>query len=173
VRRPRTLLLLVLGLALASACSSEPPELDLAKAEREIQELVVNAYGDAVEVGAVTCPDKVVQEKGDTFTCTIQVDDQDLAIGLRQTDDDGAVRIRALEALISNAKAERFVSSYAARKGTPVSSVSCGQGRISVRLPGERIACTVTFEGGGAGQARLQVGDVTGKIGLQSLTASS
>jgi hypothetical protein len=166
--------ILLLGVALAAACSSgDPAELDLAKAEREIQELVVKAYGDEVEVGAVRCPEKVVQEKGDTFTCTVAVDDQDLAIGVRQTDGDGNVRIRVLEALISNAKAERYVSGYAARKGTPVTSVSCGTGRISVRLPGERITCTVEYESGGTGQARLQVADVGGKIGLQSLSPSS
>lgn len=173
VPRLPTVLLLLLVPALVAACSSDPSELDLAKAEGKIRDLVVQAYGDEVEVGSVRCPDKVVQEQGDTFTCTAEVDDQDLAFGVRQTDGVGNVRIRVLEAVISNAKAERFVSSYATRKGTPVSAVSCGTGRISVRLPGERITCTVTYESGGRGLARLQVGSVTGKIGLQSLSPSS
>ena len=119
------------------------------------------------------CPEKVVQEEGDTFICTVEVAGQDVAVGVRQTDDQGNVRMRVLQAVISNEKAENIVSRHATRKGTPVSSVTCGTGGISVRLPGERIRCTVTYEDGGGGQARIQVGDVNGEVGLQSLTRSS
>jgi hypothetical protein len=178
VRRPRPAALLAFAIVLVvtGGCSvsvGTEQELDLAKARREVRALVERAYGDEVDVGKAMCPEKVVEEKGDTFTCTVSVEGQDLAVGLRQTDGDGNVSMRVLEAVISNAKAEEFVAAYASRRGTPTQSVVCGSGPVSVRLPGERITCTVTFRNGREGQARLQVADVEGRIGLQQLTPAS
>jgi hypothetical protein len=176
VRRPRSASLLAFALALGvvTACGgSGPQDLDLARARSEVRGLVERAYGSEVDIGKATCPEKVVEEKGDTFTCTVSVEGQDLAVGLRQKDDDGNVDMRVLEAVISNEKAGEFVAGYAQRRGTPAASVTCGTGPVSVRLPGERITCAVTFASGGEGTARLQVANVQGKIGLQQLTPAS
>ena len=170
VPRPRILLGLVLALALAApACGGGGKELDLATAEREIRKLAVRAYADRAEIGAVACPDHVDQEKGNDFTCTVEIDGEPLTIGVRQRDADGNVRIDQVEAVISNAKAEDFVLAYARRNGRRLTSVTCGKGSITTRAPGEIITCTVEFADGGTGTARMQVKDTDGNVGLQSL----
>jgi hypothetical protein len=176
VRRPRSASLLAFAIALgvAAGCGGSGAEdLDLARARAGVRGYVERFYGGEVDIGKATCPERVVVEEGDTFTCTVSIEGQDFAVGLRQKDDDGNVEMKLLEAVISNEKAAEFVAGYAERRGTPAASVTCGSGPVSVRLPGERITCAVTFASGGEGTARLQVANVLGKIGLQQLTPAS
>jgi hypothetical protein len=173
VSRLRPVAPLALALAvLAGACSSgsDGADLDVGKAEREIRKLTVKEYGEVVRVGGVRCPKTVEQKKGKTFTCTVAVDGQPLVIRVDQRDDQGNVHISQAQAVVSTAKAEDFVKEYAQRRETPLSSVACAKTKIVIRTPGQTITCGVKYEDGATGTARMQVGNVTGRVGIQRLT---
>jgi Domain of unknown function (DUF4333) len=158
-----------LGL-LAAACSSSTADLNIGKAENEIRTLTVKQYGNAVRVGAARCPQSVEQKKGKTFTCIVVVDGQRLTIRVDQRDDKGNVHITQGQAVISTTKAESFVEQYAQRKGTPLTSVTCARTKVVVRSPGQTVTCQVRYADGATGTARMQVGDTSGKVGIQRLT---
>jgi uncharacterized protein DUF4333 len=172
VSRLRPALVLVTGAALlAGACSSGgSQELDLGKAERTIRALAVKEYGGQVRVGGVQCPQHVAQEKGKSFTCTVNVAGQPLTIRVSQKDDKGNVHIGQVDAVISTRKAEAYVEQYAQAKGNPTTAVSCGRTAVIVRPPGEVITCQVRYADGATGVARMQVGNVNGTVGMQRLT---
>jgi hypothetical protein len=163
---------LVLGLVLvAGACGgSDPPDLDLAKAERVIRRLSTTAYAAEAEVGGVKCPARVEQKEGLVFACTVAIDGEPLTFRVVQKDDGGNVRIEQIEAVTFTSKVEDFVAAYARENGRQASEVSCGEANLSTRAPGQRFSCTVEFEDGTTGTARLIVRDTTGTVGLQSLS---
>jgi hypothetical protein len=171
VFRLRSALVLIGGLALlAPACSSDgTQELNLGKAESEIRNLSDRMYGTEADVGAVTCPERVFYDRGSLFTCTIAIDGQPLLFGVRQTDDQGNVRIEPAQTVVFTKKAEALVATYAAGQGTPTTAVSCGEDSLATRSPGEYFSCTVTFADGTSGVARLQVKNTAGDVGLQDL----
>jgi hypothetical protein len=161
-----------LGLTLvAGACGgSDSPDLDLAKAERVIRRLSTTAYADEADVGGVKCPERVDQKEGLVFACTVAIDGEPLTYRVVQKDERGNVRIEQIEAVTFTSKVEAFVESYARENGRPAREVSCGEAKLSTRAPGQRFSCTVEFEDGASGTARLIVRDTTGTVGLQSLT---
>ena len=157
----------------AGACGgSDPPELNLGRAEQVIRDLSTEAYSAEASVGAVKCPERVEQRQGLVFVCTIAIDGVPLTFRVRQKDDRGNVRIEQIEAVTFTEKVEDFVASYAVQNGRPTSDVSCGEASLTTRAPGKRFTCTVEFEDGTAGTARLVVRDTAGNVGLQSLSNS-
>jgi hypothetical protein len=175
VHRVGTLLLLAAVIAgVASACAGGgPPDLPTREAEQEIHRLVSDLYGSDFAIGRVRCPEQVDQEEGNTFFCLAKVAGEELPIRVRQTNDEGSVRINQAEALIPTEQAEDYVTGYASRQGSPVRRVSCGRAPVLVRRPGERITCAVVFETTARGTARMQVVDVDRTIAMQSLTVNS
>jgi hypothetical protein len=159
-----------LALVTAACSSGSTPNLNIAKAEREIRSLTLKQYAGDVRVGGARCPQSVEQKKGKTFDCTVVVDGQDLVIRVDQKDDAGNVHIGQAQAVISTAKAESYVEAYAQRNGTPATAVSCARTKVVIRSPGQTITCRVTFADGATGSARMQVGDTQGKVGMQRLT---
>ena len=159
------------GLALlAPACSSDGDKLlDLAKAEASITDLTATTFEDEAEIGKVRCPTEVVVKQGAVFFCTVDIDGQPLLIRVTQRDQQGNVRIESAQAVVFTEKVETFVASYAAQNGAPTTSVSCGDKTLATRTPGEYFTCTVEFEDGTSGVARLQVKNTEGQIGMQSL----
>jgi hypothetical protein len=175
VHRVGTVLLLAAVLVgVGAACAGgDPPALPTGEAEQEIHRLVTDLYGADFAVGRVRCPAHVDQEEGNTFYCLATVAGEELPIRVRQTNDEGSVRINQAEALIPRAEAEDYVTGYASRHGSPVRTVSCGRAPVLIRRPGERITCAVVFETDAPGTARMQVVDVNRRIAMQSLTVNS
>jgi hypothetical protein len=145
-------------------------DLDLATVQREILVRTEATYGTDGEVGEVTCPERIEQAQGNDFVCTIEIDDEDLAIRAQQIDDDETVRLSKLQSVIPTSDAVEYVTSFGARHGRPVTEVSCGRQSLVIRAPGERIVCRVEFADGTEGVARLQVADTEGKIGMQGFS---
>lgn len=76
--------------------------LDTAKVEDEVQEL---AEDEDVDVDSVKCPDDVKAKDGDEFECDIETEDGvDIEAEVRQTSDDGDVRVRISAGEIAKAK---------------------------------------------------------------------
>jgi hypothetical protein len=169
VRRAGTVLILAAVLAATAPACGGSSELATGRAEQEIRRLVDDLYGDEYAVGRVRCPEHVDQEEGNTFFCLATVEGQELPVRVRQTDDDGNVRINQAEALLPTEDAEAYVADYARRQRTPVRSVSCAPSRIIIRRPGEFITCDVVFETGADGTARMQVVNVQRRIAMQRL----
>jgi Domain of unknown function (DUF4333) len=167
-------LALVGALVLLAACStsSEPSQLNLAKAERAIRGLADKAYRAEADVGPVRCPSKVRIQKNLVFTCTVDIDGVPLGIRVRQQDKKGNVRIDQSQALMFTKKMEDFVAQYSGQHGAPTSGVTCGTAKVLVRTPGAKVTCTIDFADGTHGTAVVGVKNTDAQVALLSIKPS-
>jgi hypothetical protein len=174
-RSPRLLALVgalavVLAVVLA-ACGSDGSDaspMNLRRAETVIRTRAEQALGGEATIGRVRCPGHADLERGATFGCTVQVDDQALPYVARVTSSAGNVRIQQAASLLVTAKVEQFISGYAARNGQPVRSVDCGPTKYLVRARGTKVSCEVVRGDGSRIPAVVGVRDVRGNTALIS-----
>jgi hypothetical protein len=168
--RPRHLLALLgaLSFAIAACGGSDATSVDLRRAEATIRARAEQALGRDATIGRVRCPGQVDQERGATFGCTVQVDDQALPYVARVTNAAGNVHIQQAASLLVTAKVEQFISDYAASNDQPVRSVDCGSTRYLVRARGTKVGCEVVRGDGSRIPAVVGVRDVRGNTALIS-----
>jgi hypothetical protein len=174
-RSPRLLALVgalavVLAVVLA-ACGSDGSDaspMNLRRAETVIRTRAEQALGGEATIGRVRCPGRVDQQRGVTFGCTVQVDDQALPYVVRVTNSAGAVHIEQAASLLVTDKVERFIADYAADNSEQVQSVDCGPTRYLVRARGTKVSCEVVRADGSRIPAVVGVRDALGNTALIS-----
>lgn len=55
----------------------------------------LRGQGYAVDSGSVECPDKITVREGDTFTCTLEIDGEEMTVTSTMLDDKGTYRVGA------------------------------------------------------------------------------
>jgi hypothetical protein len=166
--RPVLALLGAFAVVLAACGGSDATPANLRRAEATIRARAEQALGGEATIGRVRCPGHADLERGATFGCTVQVDDQALPYVARVTSSAGNVRIQQAASLLVTAKVEQFISGYAARNGQPVRSVDCGPTKYLVRARGTKVSCEVVRGDGSRIPAVVGVRDVRGNTALIS-----
>ena len=150
-----------LGACSASVSVGGSNTLDTAKLKKAIRTEVDDKL--PIRIGQVTCPEDVKVDEGDIFSCEVAIDDDSLEIEVEQTDDEGNVDFRAVEAVIDVDQATEFVEGFASDQlGTSISA-NCGETRVLILEPGQTFQCNVT-DGTKMGTATVTVKDVDGNV---------
>lgn len=133
--------LVVLG---ASACSEEATTLDRSATERAV-ERVLGGRVDA-DVADVRCPAEIERGVGRRFRCEASLDDDDagrLRLRVRQVDDDGALAIELLDAVVDPQDVATDLTRSLVEELGRSFTVDCGAAGPLVVAPGHVLTCSV------------------------------
>ena len=136
--------LILAGLVAAALLLFGARTIDTVKAEAEIERLTEEEAGIAPT--GVRCPDDVAIESGATFTCTANLDGQSISYTVRQTDDEGNVRIDSTSSFVLVGAVEESLRQQVGEDVGVEVLVTCDtDGRqVLVDGAGIPIPCTVT-----------------------------
>jgi hypothetical protein len=140
-------LVVLAGLATGALLLFGGRTLDTAEAERQIARITEEQAG--VAPTQVSCPEDVPLEAGTTTRCTAQLDGQPISFTVRQTDDEGNVRVDSDSSFVIVAAVEQSLTQQVGdAAGVPVTATCDTGGRtVLVDGAGTPIPCTVTNTG--------------------------
>jgi hypothetical protein len=140
-------LIIIGGLVVGAIFLLGSKTIDQADAQREVGQLGEQLLGAAPQ--GVSCPADVEVKSGGTFTCTAQVDGQDVTFTVTQTDDKGNVQVTTDNKVVTVSDVEQNISQQveAAASDTMVNAdTTCDAGGRTVLVDpnGEQLTCTVS-----------------------------
>jgi hypothetical protein len=140
-------LIIIGGLVVGAIFLFGSKTIDQADAQREVGQLGEQLLGAAPE--GVSCPADVEVTSGGTFTCTAQVDGQDVKFTVTQTDDKGNVQVTTDNKVVPVSDVEENISQQveaAASDEMVNADTTCDVGGRTVLVDpnGEQLTCTVS-----------------------------
>jgi Domain of unknown function (DUF4333) len=135
-------LMFAAGLLVLSGCGSEDGSLDRPATERQVGRAVAKVV--TPPVAATSCTGALPLEQGRTFTCQVKLGAGagTLRASVLQTDDDGALEVEPLDAVLSDAQVARQLKASLNDQFGRSFQVDCGDEGQTVRRPGSTSSCT-------------------------------
>ena len=123
-RKVLAVAVLLAACATGTGCGGGGHELDSASVERAIERTVLVQRGLRTPV---SCPSKIAQSAGHTFTCTAKLSVGTFAVGVTETDAHGHVRYQEQHPLhvLDVARVEHAIEASAAKQRHVTATVSC------------------------------------------------
>lgn len=150
-----------LALGWVPACG-EPASLDVDGAEGRIASQLATTY--EVDVADVRCPDEVRVERGATFTCDVELGGAEVAVEVRQVDDEGGLEVEPTDAVLVTVRVEAdIVEVLADRFSRPDATVTCDGPDVRVEPAGATFACTAV-DGDEERTVEVRVRDARGAL---------
>lgn len=151
----------VVGALLGAGCG-RPAELDVGQAEARIATSLADTF--EIEVDEVTCPEDVEVEAEATFTCSARVGGETLEVEVRQTDDEGALRVEPTRAVLVTARVEADIAEVLAdRFARDDVEVSCPGGPQRFEAPDATFTCEAV-DGDESKAVEVRVRDARGAL---------
>lgn len=135
------------GLAVGAVLLFGSKSLDTAKAQTKIAELTQQQIG--ITPTGVSCPADVALKTGTTFHCTATLDGQPISYTVKETDDQGNVRVDSDNNLILVTKVEESLAQQVGDQAGVEATATCDTGgkQVLVDSADKPIDCTVTNAG--------------------------
>lgn len=135
--------LVLAGLAVGAVFLFGSKSLNTAEAQSKIAELTKQQIG--ITPTNVRCPADVDLKAGTTFQCTAQLDGQPISYTVRETDDNGNVRVDSDNNLILVSKVEQSVAQQVGDQAGVDATATCDTGgkKVLVDAQNTPIDCTV------------------------------
>lgn len=150
-------LLFALALVLGAASCASASTIDT----DALSELIPTALSTevAADVTDVQCPAEVPRGAGLIVECTARIGTDAVTIVVEQTNDDGALDIRTVEALIGLDQIETQAAARLNRDLVDTYTIDCGRPRYQVLVVDRTIRCQATGEAGETRQIDVVVLD--------------
>jgi hypothetical protein len=135
--------LVIAGLAVGAIFLFGSKSLDTAEAQTKIADLTHQQIG--VTPTDVSCPQDVALKTGTTFHCTAKLDGQPITYTVKETDDQGNVRVDSDNNLILVSKVEQSVAQQVGDEAGVDATATCDTGgkKVLVDRQNTPIDCTV------------------------------
>ena len=131
------------GLAAAALFLLAKPVIDEAKVQAEIVRITRDASGLAPT--DVRCPSDVPLKAGNVFTCTAQLDGQQVTYTVKQNDDQGNVHIQSSGLVVVDKIEKTLAERVTQNTGVTTLGVDCANGKqVVVGGKGTTFPCLVT-----------------------------
>ena len=131
------------GLAAGALFLFAKPVIDEAKVQAEIVRITRDASG--LEPTDVRCPTDVPLQAGNVFTCTAQLDGQQVTYTVKQNDDQGNVHIQSSGLVVIDKIEKTLAERVSQNTGVTTVTADCANGKqVFVGGKGATFPCTVT-----------------------------
>ena len=131
------------GLAAGALFLFAKPVIDEAKVQAEIVRITRDASGLAPT--DVRCPTDVPLQAGNVFTCTAQLDGQQVTYTVKQNDDQGNVHIQSSGLVVVDKIEKTLAERVSQNTGVTTVTADCANGKqVFVGGKGATFPCTVT-----------------------------
>jgi hypothetical protein len=131
------------GLAAGALFLFGKPLIDETKVQAEIVHITRDASG--LEPTDVRCPTEVPLQAGSVFTCTAQLDGQQVTYTVKQNDDQGNVHIQSSGLVVVDKIEKTLAERVSQNTGVTTVTADCANGKqVFVGGKGATFPCTVT-----------------------------
>lgn len=131
------------GLAAGALFLLAKPVIDEGKVQAEIVRITRDASG--LEPTDVRCPADVPLQAGNEFTCTAQLDGQQVTYTVKQNDDQGNVHIQSSGLVVVDKIEKTLAERVTQNTGVTTLKAECADGKqVVVGGKGTTFPCTVT-----------------------------
>lgn len=148
-----------------TACSSTSEQVSDKIADEAAKQL------DLADKPEVTCPDDAKAEKGEKFTCTIDLSGKPAKVDIVFTDDTHFT-FKTQGVVNKTAKLESQIKTYLAGQKITLKSVDCGKAALVVIAKSGTLDCAVVSDAGEKADVTVGVG-ASGNPEIKKITPTS